>query len=67
MSPSLIFVHCGHVAFNEELCEEYVCVCVCVSRMYVRAYVAIPCVSANDYVIYTKSNVRYDNKINKKK
>ena len=44
-----------------------VCVCVCVSRMYVRAYLAIPCVSANDDVKHTKSNIRYDNKINKMK
>jgi len=33
--------------------------------MYVRAYLAIPCVSAKDNVKYTKSNIRYDNKINK--
>jgi len=33
--------------------------------MYVRAYLAIPCVLANDNVKYTKSNIRYDNKINK--
>ena len=39
--------------------------CVCISRMYVRAYLAIPCVSANDNVKHTKSNIRYDNKINK--
>jgi len=44
-----------------------VCVCVCVSRMYVRAYLAIPCVSADDNVKHTKSNIRYDNKINKMK
>jgi len=30
--------------------------------MYVRAYLAIPCVSANDNVKHTKSNIRYDNK-----
>ena len=42
-----------------------VCACVCVSRMYVRAYLAIPCVSADDNVKHTKSNIRYDNKINK--
>jgi len=35
--------------------------------MYVRAYLAIPCVSANDNVKHTKSNIRYDNKINKMK
>jgi len=38
---------------------------VCVSRMYVRAYLAIPCVSTNDNVKHTKPNIRYDNKINK--
>jgi len=45
-----------------------VCACVCVSRMYyVRAYLPIPCVSADDNVKHTKSNIRYDNKINKMK
>jgi len=44
-----------------------VCACVCVSRMYVRAYLAIPCVSADDNVKHTKSNTTYDNKINKMK
>ena len=39
----------------------------CVSRMYVRAYLAIPCVSADDNVKHTKSNIRYDNKIDKMK
>ena len=38
--------------------------CVCVSHMYVRAYLAIPCASADDNVKYTKSNSRLDNKIN---
>jgi len=33
-------------------------------RMYVRAYLAIPCMLANDNVKHTKSNIRYDNKIN---
>ena len=33
--------------------------------MYVRAFLVIPCVSANDNVKHTKSNIRYDNKINK--
>jgi len=28
--------------------------CVCVSRVYVRAYLTIPCVSANDNVKHTK-------------
>ena len=40
------------------------CLCVRVRvylRMYVRAYLAIPCVSANDNVKHTKSNIRYDN------
>jgi len=44
-----------------------VCACVCVSRMYVRAYLAIPCVSAKDNVKHTQSNIRYDNEINKMK
>ena len=40
------------------------CVRVCVyPRMYVRAYLTISCVSANDNVKHTKSNIRYDNKI----
>jgi len=48
------------------LCFLFLCVRVCVYlRMYVRAYLAIPCVSANDNVKHTKSNIRYDNKINK--
>jgi len=38
---------------------------VCVSCMYVRACLAIPCVSANDNVKHTKSNIGYDNEINK--
>jgi len=41
-----------------------VCACVCVSRVYVRAYLAIPCVSADDNVKHKKSNIRYDNKLN---
>jgi len=42
------------------------CVCVCVYLCtYVRAYLAIPRVSANDNVKHTKSNIRYDNKIDK--
>jgi len=37
-----------------------VCVCVCVYRcMYVSAYLAIPCVLANDNVKHIKSNIRY--------
>jgi len=49
-------------------CFFFVCVhlCVCL-RMYVRAYLALPCVSANDNVKHTKSNIRYDNRINKMK
>jgi len=36
-----------------------VVVCVCVYlRMYVRAYLAIPCVSANDNVKHIKSNFK---------
>jgi len=31
----------------------------------VRAYLAIPRVSADDNIKHTKSNIRYDNKINK--
>ena len=45
-------------------------VCACVYlRMYVRAYLAIPCVSANDNVKHIKSNIRYVfyKKINKMK
>ena len=48
-------------------CFLCVCACVCVSRMYVRAYLAISCVSAHDNVKHTKSKIRYDNKINKMK
>ena len=45
------------------------CVRVCVSVrlcMYVRAYLAVPCVSAHDHVKHTKPNndIRYDNQIN---
>jgi len=48
------------------LCFLFLCVRVCVHLcMYVRVYLAIPCVSANDNVKHTKSNFRYDNKINK--
>jgi len=43
-----------------------VCVCVCVSvcvcvylRMCVHAYLAIPCVLANDNVKHIKSHIRY--------
>ena len=44
----------------------FLCVRVCVYlRMYVHAYLAIPCVSANNNVKHTKSNIRYDNKTNK--
>ena len=42
------------------LCFWFLCVRVCVyPRMYVRAYLAIPFVSANDNVKHTKSNIRY--------
>ena len=34
-------------------------------RMYVREHMAVPCVSANDNVKHTKSNIRYDDKIDK--
>ena len=44
-----------------------VCACVCVSRIHVRAYLAILCVSADYNVKHTKSNIRYENKINKMK
>jgi len=48
------------------LCFLFLCVRVCVYLcMYVRAYLAIPCVSANDNIKHTKTNVRYDNKVNK--
>ena len=52
------------------VCFLFLCVRVCVSPrpcMYVRAYLAITCVSANDHVKHTKSNhdIRYDNQINK--
>jgi len=30
---------------------------VCVFRMYVRVYLTIPCVSANDNIKHTKSNI----------
>ena len=55
------------LSFFSNLSTFFVCVRarVCVSRMYVRAYLAIPCVSADDNVKHTKSNIRYDNKINK--
>jgi len=44
----------------------FLCVRVCVYLcMYVRANLAIPCVSANDNIKHTKSNIRYDIKINK--
>ena len=46
-----------------------VCVCLCDLRMYVLAYLAISCVSANDNVKHIKSNIRYAfyKKINKMK
>jgi len=47
-----------------------VCVCVCVYlRTYVRAYLAIPSVSANDNVKHINSNFRhvFDKKINEMK
>ena len=48
------------------LCFSFLCVRVCVYHcMYVRAYLAIPCVSANNNVKHTKPNIRYDNNINK--
>jgi len=48
------------------LCFLFLCVRVFVYLcMYVRAYLAIPCVSANDNIKHTKTNVRYDNKVNK--
>ena len=44
----------------------FLCVRVCVYLfMYVREYLAITCVSANDDVKHTISNSRYDNKVNK--
>ena len=46
------------------VCFLFLCVLVCVYLcMYVHAYLAIPCVSANDNVKHIKSNIRYDNKI----
>ena len=42
--------------FSEGDC---VAVCMCVRRMYVRAYLAIPCVLANDNGKHLKSNIRY--------
>jgi len=45
----------------------FVFVCACAFVSHVLAYLAIPCVSANDNVKHTKSNIRYDNKINKMK
>ena len=47
------------------VCYLFLCVRACMYlRMYVRAYLTIPCVSANDNVKHTKSNIRYDNTIN---
>ena len=59
----------GPPSFFSSLSTSFlcVCVCVCISRLFVRAYLAIPCVSANDNVKHTKSNIRYDNKINNMK
>jgi len=62
--PSLFVL--GFLLFFADLSTFFiVCVraCVCVSLTYVRAYLAIPCVSADDNVKHTKSNIRYDNKI----
>ena len=45
----------------------FLCVCACVYlRIYVRANLAIPCVSANNNVKHVKSNIGYvfDKKIN---
>jgi len=43
----------------------FLCVRVCVYLcMYVRAYLAISCALAKDNVKHTKSNIRYDNKVN---
>ena len=55
-SPSLFFVF-----LFPPFPVFFFCVraCACVSRMYVRAYLAIPCVSANDNGKHTKSNIRY--------
>ena len=46
-------------------CFLFLCVLVCVylcHMIYVRAYLAIPCVSTNNNVKDTKSNIRYDKK-----
>ena len=47
--------------FVLDLSTFFWCACACafISRMYVRAYLAIPRVSANDNVKHTKSNNRY--------
>ena len=56
------------VEFFFSLCFLFLCVRVCVYFcMCVRAYLAILCVSANDNVKHRKSNIKYDNKINKMK
>ena len=47
-------------------CFLFLCVLVCVylcHMIYVRAYLAIPCVSTNNNVKHTKSNIRYDKKM----
>ena len=55
------------LSFKKKNCVYFLCVRVCVYLcMYVRSYLAIPCVSSDDDVKHTKSNIRYDKKINTK-
>jgi len=60
LNPPLIFFLCFLLFSYFFFFLVCVCVCVCVYLcMYVRAYSAIPCVSANDNVKHVKSNIRY--------
>jgi len=59
--------YCGLlIVVSSSFCFLCVCVRVCAYLcMYVRAYLAVPCVSANNNIKHTKLNIRYDNKVNK--
>ena len=76
MSVLLCFISdCGLLivmtsAFSPLFFLSFLFLCVRVRvylRMYVCAYLAIPCVSANDNVKHTNSNLKYDKKIKRKK